>query len=242
MKVKHYFVFSGDKQKSGKLDETMWGTLRTDNDNPSFRVEENIAQYEENCRKELGFKNRAYKVKKVLDRLGCKRIISFGCGKGILEWYLKKAGNYDLTCSDYAEPGLVRLKEVFPSCDSFLRFDLLHGSTEDISSYDAAIMHRISTEFDTSEWRMVFENMNRAGIKYIIYIPTEVASTRFVLREIYLHVKNRLLGRKDVMCGYCYTKEEFPKFWKDFYTVDSAYRIEKDNVMYILRMVENGQE
>ena len=174
-------------------------------------------------------------VKKVLNKLGAKRIISFGCGKGILEWHLKQMDRFEITCSDYALPGLERLKAVFPTCDAFLQYDLLQGSPEEISSYDAAIMYRISTEFTPDEWRNVFDRVSRAGIKYVIFIPTEIANVRFVLREKYIHLKNKLLRRKDVLCGYCYTKKEFPRFWDGCYDIQNAYRIEKDNVMFVLR-------
>ena len=48
MKVKHYFLFNGDSSQKKRIDESMWGSLRTDSNNPSFSVEDDVVRYEEN--------------------------------------------------------------------------------------------------------------------------------------------------------------------------------------------------
>ena len=81
----------------------------------------------------------------------------------------------------------------------------------------------------------MFDNLAKSNIQYIIFIPTEVAGFRVFLDELSNHVFNILKGKKDVFCGYCYSKNEFPRFWKRHYELVKMYSIGKDNRMYILK-------
>lgn len=236
MIFKHYYFFDKDTENmiKGKLDKKNWDILRTEMNDTNFAIEKTVEEYESNCIKNATINDYIEGILKYIEEKSSDKIISFGCGKGILEWNLLNHKTIDLTCSDYTEQGLKQLESVFKKCNSFLLYDMLNGNPTVINSYDLAIMFRLSTEFSINEWKRVFKKIHEARINNIVFIPTEVADLRLFYHEVGNHIYRRIKRIDDVFCGYCYTIKEFNKMWNDYYEIERKVNV-NNNVMFLLK-------
>jgi hypothetical protein len=80
--------------------------------------------------------------------------------------------------------------------------------------------------------------MYKADIEYIIYVPTGLDTIRSMLLDKKEHLKNVLLGRKDVFCGWLYSENEFMKMFsnktqKPMYIVKEKIEL-NDTAIYLL--------
>lgn len=165
MKIRHYYFFDREKAMD-TLSAENWDKLRLDEKPGPFSIERNIDDYERNCTISVGYHEAAEAIVRLWDeyKLG-KRLVSFGCGKGIVEWHIKKLmPELYIKCTDYATESLELLKKVFVECDEFKKFDML--STDDYKELrqdEALLMYRVSTEFSFEQWKEVFERLYRGG-------------------------------------------------------------------------------
>ena len=107
----------------------------------------------------------------------------------------KIAGNgIELTCSDYADWGLERLKKVFLDCDNFKTFDM---SVDDYSTIDkdaTVIIFRCSTEMTIRQFKYVFKKLRERGVENVIFVPTEILSLKEGLRRYKVYLREVLRG------------------------------------------------
>lgn len=99
--------------------------------------------------------------------------------------------------------------------------------------YDSVIMYRISTEFDYGTWREIFKKLHLAGIKRIVFIPTELAGIRDWTREHMFHLNNEIRGRKDTFCGWLYSENVFLNMWKGYYSLECSTKMDNSAVYYL---------
>ena len=88
----------------------------------------------------------------------------------------------------------------------------------------------------------IFLKLRCAGIKRIIFIPTEVVDIKLICSELKLYLYNIIRKRDDVFCGYYYTLKEFYKFWDKTYYTKNVYRIENNNLCFVLQVDEGVHE
>ena len=160
MICKHYYVFE-NPNISGKLNRKQWDSLRLSNSDKAFSIENTLHDYELNCLKHKDYIRHAKIIAKLIKSQKSPQstnIISFGCGKGILEWHLSKMIDSKNTLSDFAADGLNKLRNLLGQKFEFLEYDLLNGNKEAIEKYDTAIMYRLSTEFSIKDWKKYFLN------------------------------------------------------------------------------------
>ena len=217
MKVKHYFAFDkgvSEKFDDDTLNENNWDILRTDESERAFALEKDVESYEKNCIAALKYKNAAEKVCSILDseKISCKKVISLGVGKGILEWHLKKMKpKLVIECTDYTANAIEQLKKVFIDIDSAYQFDILNGNYPELDIKAVFLMYRVSTEFSQQEWIQIFSKMYNAGIEYIIFIPTGLDNLIDMMKEKLIYILNSLRGRKNINCGWLYSESEYLK-------------------------------
>lgn len=138
-----------------------------------------------------------------------------GVGKGILEWHLKKLEpQLVIECTDYTEQALEQLKRVFIDIDKAYQFDILNGDYMKLDTDSVFIMYRVSTEFALKEWYEIFNNMYNAGIDYIIFVPAGLCNLWDILKEKIKHIKNIIMRKNDIFCGYLYSECEYMKMFK----------------------------
>lgn len=215
MKIKHYYAFEEKLKKENdfeKLNSANWDILRTDNIPGPFAIERNINDFEENCRTSSDYQEAAEIICRLIKdhNLG-DRLVSLGCGKGIVEWHIKQImPDLYVECTDYAQKGIEQLAKVFVDCDEFGTFDMLSG---DYGTWqktgDILLMYRVSTEFSEEQWQSVFDRIYHAGINHIIFVPTEIMTLKLAIYEKARFLLNLVSGKKNTFCGWMYSRREF---------------------------------
>ena len=230
MAFRHYYVFKDDIGK--KLGKAGWETLRNGNEN-AFALEDDKVAYESNCEQRIDYKTYAIKILQMC--ASNDNFISFGCGKGILEWHMKRqAGDrIRVTCSDYTPQQLEKLKKVFVDCDSFLLFDMLEGDYSQVDKRATVIIYRCSTEFTYKQYRQIFKKMYDRGIETIVFVPTEIITIKQGLRRYKAYAKDLLKGRKLTFCGWNYLEKELVSMFDDYYVIGKAEYIDS-SVIWVL--------
>lgn len=240
MKIRHYYFFGDEiqgKLTEGVLNEDGWDLLRRHGDN-AFSIENDIRKYEKNCMQAVEYQESAFQICDILKKNNTNKVVSLGCGKGILEWHIKKQmPQIHMTCTDYASEGIEQLKRIFPTCDEILRSDMM-GVDYSIWKGATLLMYRISTEFSKQEWQSIFYKMHEGGVERIIFVPTEVLTLRIAFNEMKRHFINRLRRRKDTMCGWMYSKKEFIDMYGKSYSIENEVKM-KNTVIWSLRIKEN---
>lgn len=222
MAFRHYYIFEDEVGK--KLGKNAWEMLRNGDDS-AFSIEEDILSYEKNCEKSEDYRFWANKILS-LDGIS-NNIVSLGCGKGILEWHLKRIAGRSLriTCSDYTPHQLEKLKKVFTDCDDFLLFDMLNGDYGEISKDATVLIFRCSTEFSKRQFQMIFKKMHDVGIRQIIFIPTEIISLKEAIRRYRVYIKEAIKGHKLTFCGWNYNEKEIRKMFEKYYKIEYCEHI-----------------
>lgn len=236
MPTRHYFVFN-NAQECAALDKEAWDFLRTGTDNPAFQFESSVEEYDANCARREDCQKIAGLIRDTLAKLeqNVSHIVSLGAGKGIVEWHLKRMlPELPITCTDYAESSVVKLGQLFLQCDKTLVFDMLAGDYGRFGKDAVLLMNRVSTEFTPSQWRSIFRSCSAAGIKHILFVPTELASLRLKAMETVCHILRRILRRQDTFCGWLYSKRELESLMSLYYRIDSMMKI-GETAVYNLR-------
>ena len=246
MKQKHYYLFDNntrEKFDDVKLNQNNWDVLRNESSNKDFSIEKTIEEYEDNCRLQEKYRKVAELIVAELSDRGLigNGIVSLGVGKWILEWHIKQiCPDLYVSCTDYTPEAMEKLKSVFKSVDDVSVFDMLNGDYSLFKKDTTVIMYRVSTEFTRKQWDIIFSNMYDAGIKHIIYVPTEVASFRYMLSERISHFKNIIKRRRDIFCGWLYSESEFLKMFagkgrhKGYY-IDKSVPFDNTRIYYLSR-------
>ena len=210
MPTKHYFIFNNSEPIS-QLNKEAWDSLRVGTENPAFQFEATLEEYEANCTRRTDCREMAKTIRDAILSIGAgvSSVVSPGAGKGIVEWHLKKLlPSLPMICTDYAESGVASLRRLFRACDKVMVFDMLKGDYSVFGKDAVLLMNRVSTEFTPSEWMQIFRLCKSSGIKYILFIPTELASIRLKTMETLRHLARRVLRRRDTFCGWLYSRQE----------------------------------
>lgn len=235
MPTRHYYVFD-NSESLPSLDKSAWDSLRTGTDNHAFRFESSVEEYEANCARRTDCREVAEAIRDMLPTLGkeVSRLVSLGVGKGIVEWHLKRlVPELNLTCTDYAKAGVDNLRRYFHACDEVMPFDMLNSDYSTLGGSPVLLMNRVSTEFTPTEWQQIFRSCKAAGIKHILFIPTELASIRLKTMETLRHFIRKTLGRRDTFCGWLYSKHELELAMSQCYKIEKCTRL-GNSALYLL--------
>lgn len=213
MKCKHYYYFGEEIQSKmikRNLDSNNWDLLRNDNSKSPFVIEKSIKDYINNCNRQQKYIEAADITNKFIRSNKIESIVSLGVGKGILEYHIKTRNpNLRLLLTDYASESINSLKKVFPENNTFGMFDILNGDYNELNEFQCVLLYRVSTEFDYKQWKNIFNNMFLAGIKHIIFIPTELLTIKLFISEVKKHINCLTHKKKDIFCGWMFSENEF---------------------------------
>lgn len=220
MKIKHYYAFEEKDSGQKHLDElnaSNWDILRTNKEASPFAIEREISDYERNCNSCLEYKEAAKIICKLLNDYQLKkRIVSLGCGKGIIEWHIKQLiPEVYMKCTDYTRESMKLLEKVFTSCNEFGIFDMLNKDNyKHLEQNDILLMYRVSTEFSIDQWKAIFDYLyQEGGTEYVIFVPTEILTLRIAINEKKVQFYNWLKHRKNTFSGWMYSKKEYVKIF-----------------------------
>lgn len=239
MKIRHYYFF-GKKQTMETLNAENWDRLRLDNELGPFSIERKIDDYEKNCILSVEYRKMAEIISGIWKEYNLgERLVSLGCGKGIVEWHIKKLmPNLYIKCTDYTKESLRLLEKVFIKCDEFESFDLLSADDyKNLKQDETLLMYRISTEFSIEQWETIFERLYEEGIQNIIFVPAEVLTVSIAINEKKNQFVNWVKHRKNTFCGWMYSKNEYGKMLKETYKIAYCERINNTEI-WLLRRVE----
>lgn len=239
MKFKHYFSFSTklnrEAHSSQKVDLD-WASLR-ENGGQSFAMEDSKEDYIQNAKRASTYKTYAEEILNVLGG-ETKSLCSLGVGKGVLEWWIKSLSpEIELCCTDYTAKSLETLKDYFPECDEIKTFDMLHGDYSILADYDAILLFRVSTEFDSQEWNDIFEKIAAARIRKVVFVPAELMTAKDIVGEIYRRMKAVIQEEESVFCGWLYSESEFKKMFSKYFLIDNKKYVLNTGIYVLKRKV-----
>lgn len=237
MKIKHYYYFDR-KQAMKTLNAENWDVLRVDEKPGPFSIERTIDDYEKNCIRCVEYKKAAEIIARMWTeyRLG-ERLVSLGCGKGILEWHIKKLmPELYIKCTDYAKESLKLLEKVFAECNEFEAFDMLKADDyAGLKQDETLLMYRVSTEFTLEQWKEVFEKLYGGGIQNIIFVPAEILTFPIAVNEKKNQLANWVKHRKNTFCGWMYSIKEFKKMFELKYEVTYCEKLSNTEIWLLTR-------
>ncbi len=246
MKIKHYYSF--DESESGnmyfkELNASNWDLLRTNEKAGPFSIEREINAYEQNCDSSQAFKDAARIICRLLKQYNIKnRLVSLGCGKGIVEWHIKRfMPELYIKCTDYTSEGLKLLEKVFISCNEFDVFDMMADKDyESLRQDDTVLMFRVSTEFSLNQWKEIFDKIYRGGVKYIVFVPADILTLPILINEKRAFFSNWLRHRKNTFSGWLYSRKEYTKIFmgtgkKPRYKIMHSEKLGHTEVMLLQR-------
>lgn len=244
MRIKHYYCFEKEawkKMHSNKLNMENWDVLRTYETKGEFSIERTIDDYISNCERKNDYKETAKIISNIIKRNKWKNAVSMGAGKCILEYHIKKLlPELNIECTDYTQKSLALVEKVFINCNGFFNFDMLYDDYNILKEKNVIIMNRVSTEFTRRQWKEIFQNMYNAGIQNIIFIPTEIMTFRMAIEEMWRYLINIIHRRKNIFCGWMYSRREYLSFFEGvktsskLYTVECSY-IERNSEIFVLK-------
>ncbi len=231
-----FFGLKFYEEAVNELNQSFWNQLRCDDVPSPYAIEKSIEEYENNCNNHTMYKEVADLI--VANAGNLNSIISFGVGKAILEYHLKKL-NPSLTvdCTDYTVDTVELLKRVFVQRDDIFQFDMKNDSYQKLKNYDLGIFYRVSTEFSFDEWRRIFEHMSVAtNIDRFVFIPTENATKEQIKKEEKRH--NEIMQKQwhDTFCGWLYTRDEFFKMWDGLFWMEKEIPYNDTSIYFIKRI------
>ena len=157
-----------------------------------------------------------------------------GVGKAHLEWHLKHMNpKLHICCADYTEKALIDLEKVFVIGDNFLQFDMLKDDWKRLTRYDYCLLNRVNSEFSSIQWKGIYAQMAKSGIKKIIFIPSRFGN----IADFCNSILNAKFKKGEAKVSWCYTEYEFLKMWKPYYRVIKKISFD-DSAIYCLKLRE----
>jgi hypothetical protein len=194
-----------------------WDALRSAPNAPVFTVPESREHWLAVCASNDSLASKAELVARFADSLQVSAITSYGVGNACLEYHIHKARpELQLELSDYAPLTVARLRAVFREADSIDVIDLL---ADDLgpSRESLVLLHRIDTEFTSSQWHGIFERLYDAGVQHILFAPAQLLTVKSAVKEILRRAVYRLVHRPLIAAGWIRTRSVFMAAWKPHY-------------------------
>jgi len=221
--MKHYYYFGRNSQAVGKnlLLPSSWDAIRTDdNQETPFSVPKERDKWVEKCRNHKSMADRAMAITDFLksQRSKYQRVNSFGVGGGFMEYNLKK--NYPeilLNCSDFTPKTVQRLKEVFLEADNIEVFNMMNDRWVNSGSDTLYLLCRLDADFSNEQWDIIFRKIHQRGIENVLFVPCDVSTIRFLIREKLGYFIQLLKGRKMTFAGYLRNKDQLKSLFEKYY-------------------------
>ena len=106
-----------------------------------------------------------------------------------------------------------RLKKVFTEA-TVREFNILTDTPPD---NEVILLYRVDPQLSDSEWRQAFKHLYAAGVKHIIYIPSNILTLIYLFHEIKHRILYGLRGDRSSFAGYLRTATTYRSYWKGIY-------------------------
>ena len=225
-----YYHFFGDKEK--ELGDNLnnpesWDLLRVDDEeNNPFIISKKREEWIKVANGNRSLRLRADSIVSILKENDFNKVHSFGVGAAHLEYLIKhNFPECEISCSDFAPQGVARLKKVFEEARDITSFDMLKGDWSGVSKESLCLLYRVDTVFNDEQWSEVLKNMQKAGIKNILFIPSEILTLKKIIYQKTKYFLFKVLRRKTTFSGYVRTKQRFLSLLKNGYSIKKIQNI-----------------
>jgi hypothetical protein len=228
LKYYHYFDDRGNELGNCLNVPESWDILRIKGEGSGnfFYISDDRTVWQQGCLSNERLKLRAQKIAGFL-KLNFRCIYSFGVGDARLEFLIKEENPlFQMKCSDFAPKGLERLQNVFVEADEIFLFDITQGNWNRIDPEGICLFHRVDTELNDDQWRVVLRKMKSRGIRNVLFIPGQMVTLGRILQQEIKYIIFRLLGRKMTFSGFMRTKGKFISLLTEFFDIDQIVTLQ----------------
>jgi hypothetical protein len=202
--IRHVYDFGADRAYVGEdlVNPASWDSVRETGGPfglPSTRAEWERAA----ARPELV--ERARVIAELVERLGAKRLCSYGVGTGTLELCISRAApGLELVCTDFAPRTVERLGTLFPEATVLCRDLRVDGPLP----ADLHLLHRIDSEFSDPELKQVVEQLDGVSV----LVATELLGLAGLVRELLLRWRSPNTAAR---AGFVRTEAGLRRAWRE---------------------------
>lgn len=222
--VTHRYPFRRDLGFAGGAlaSPDSWDRLRSGD--PDFGFGGSRDEWIRRARSFPSLERQATQIVALLRRWGVARMVSVGVGTAVLEFDIQtQYPELMLRCGDYAPASLDMLRRCFTECRSIEVMDLRNPRW--VSDADEAVLlNRVDTELTDDEWRRVFADLRRQGVRRILWIPCGLLTPRALVRELQTMVLSLLRRRKLTNAGYFRTHGRMRQLFEAGYRRTGVYQ------------------
>jgi hypothetical protein len=223
--LRHFYAFPKEVAplQESLLSPEAWDNVRTKNSggaNAEFYLPTDRTAWLQICETSTASHESAAAIRLLIEREGHARIFSAGVGRACVEYHLKKMlPSVSLTCSEFSQVVVERLRGVFQECDEITYLDLL-ASWPAIPEGTLVLLNRVDTELSDAQWEIVFARMATAGASAVLVVATGFLTPRTLGWEIVTRFRSSLQGIPLTFAGYVRSKSRFRELWqRSFVTV-----------------------
>jgi hypothetical protein len=193
----------GDAVAGGAVSRAaVWDSLRLGGSNP-FALAPSRDELDRRAASDPLLRERARDVARAAERLGARRLASYGVGVGGLEALLEREG-VEVTLTEYAPRTVERLRVLFPEARIELHDLIVDGPLGDV---DVHLFHRIDTELSDEQWHVVFRRFT--GVP-VIFVAAGLATPRSLARQVLLRLR-----RRGTPTGWIRTRDSLRALWAE---------------------------
>jgi hypothetical protein len=166
-----------------------------------------------------------------IQKLGYTKILSLGSGIAQTEFHIKENSNLEVIVSDNTN-SIVRLKTYNIFHDALL-IDIVKDDFP-ADEKTLVLLHRIDTEFDDTDLKLIFDKLRKVGVKHICFVPTNPFAFKILLIEFKIFVLSIIKFKKRTFCGYSRSKSSLVRLWNKSYEL--IYEFSQEKPFYILEL------
>jgi hypothetical protein len=156
-----------------------------------------------------------------IQKLGYTKMLSLGSGIAQTEYHIKENSNLEVIVSDNTN-SIKRLKTYNIFHDA-LSIDIVKDDFP-ADENTLVLLHRIDTEFDDRDLKLIFDKLKKTGVKHICFVPTNPFAFKILLSEFKTFVLSIIKLKKRTFCGYCRSKSTLVKIWDNSYSLIYEYK------------------
>lgn len=229
MKVKHFSIFNVNPSK-----EINWNNLRDEELELPYYLPDTREKY----LLKVDVENASKTVLAMIDRfqkLGYFKLLSLGSGNAQTEYQIKKYSKLEVIVSDNTN-SIERLK-TYNIFNDVLSIDILKDDFP-LEEKTIVLLHRIDTEFDDNELKLIFNKLKNTGVKHICFVPTNPFALNILLNEFKTLVLSILKFKRRTFCGYSRSKSSLIKLWNNSYKL--THELTHEKTFYILELHDSN--
>lgn len=225
MKINHYSIFN--LPFTNVID---WNTLRDEEFELSYCLPNSREKYLVKVNTEQTPKT-VLKIIEQIQKLGYTKILSLGSGIAQTEFHIKENSNLEVIVSDNTN-SIIRLKSYNIFSDA-LFIDIVKDDfpTDEKTLF---LLHRIDTEFDDNDLKLIIQKLKETGVKHICFVPTNPNLFKILLSELKTIILSIIKLKKRTFCGYCRSKSSLVSLWEKSYEL--IYEFNQGKSFYILEL------